>query len=209
MDAFLHLANLLFLGSYLVRDILWLRVFSVVAMVALCPYYYSSGLLQPIGWSALFIGINFVQIYRLFRERRPVALDARSQRLHRLAFSALTPRAFHKLATAGRWSDVAAGERLIACGQQLDALRVIVSGEVAVQIDGATVAVLGDGRLVGEMSFLTGGAPSADVVAVTATSVLGWQRDELQRFLADNPEIRAGLQLVIGTDLACKLRGDR
>jgi len=39
-DLWITGANLLYLASYSVRDILWLRILTIVAAVLLIPYYY-------------------------------------------------------------------------------------------------------------------------------------------------------------------------
>ena len=40
MTTFIHIANVLYLVSYLVRDILWLRWLTVIAICTLMPYFY-------------------------------------------------------------------------------------------------------------------------------------------------------------------------
>ena len=44
MDYLINIANVLYLFSYLVRDILWLRILTVIAASFLIPYFY----LRPI-----------------------------------------------------------------------------------------------------------------------------------------------------------------
>ena len=92
MDYLIHVANVLFLLSYLVRDILWLRLLTIVAIGSLLPYYAGNGLYPPIYWNSVFIAINVYQIYRLLMERRPVRLTLEQQRLYRLGFDRLPPR---------------------------------------------------------------------------------------------------------------------
>jgi CRP-like cAMP-binding protein len=77
---------------------------------------------------------------------------------------------------------------------------------VRVEIDGESTAELRAGCLVGEMSFLTGKAPNADVVAMEPTRTVTWQEDILRKLLATNAELRAGVQEVIGEDLSAKLQ---
>ena len=57
MEALIHSANVLYLVSYTMRDILWLRVFTVIAACCLIPYFYfqTEPLLAPIYWNLLFI----------------------------------------------------------------------------------------------------------------------------------------------------------
>ena len=49
-DLWITGANLLYLASYSVRDILWLRILTIAAAVLLIPYYYLQS--QPL-WIAI------------------------------------------------------------------------------------------------------------------------------------------------------------
>jgi CRP-like cAMP-binding protein len=56
------------------------------------------------------------------------------------------------------------------------------------------------------MSFITGEAPTADVVAIDAIRYVSWPKTELKKFLAEHPPLRAAWQAVLGADLVSKLR---
>ncbi|HZS40286.1 MAG TPA: cyclic nucleotide-binding domain-containing protein [Polyangia bacterium] len=208
MAYLIHVANVLFLCSYLVRDILWLRLLSVIAGFCLIPYFYfqSPPLWQPILWNVVFISLNAFQIARLLRERRPVRFSDEEQRLYQMVFRSLTPREFAKLLKLAHWSEAAPAECLVEQNQVLKRMMVIYSGLATVKVGDAAVAQLQPGRLVGEMSFLTGEKTSASVWTALRTRYVAWPADDLKRFLADNHELRSALQLVIGSDLATKLR---
>ena len=207
MAYLLHAANVLYLLSYLVKDILWLRLLTVVAGLLLMTW----ALLQPqplwasLAWNSLFLAINVVQSWRLVLERRPVHLSERETLLYRLAFRALTPREFVKLLALGRWEEAKPETRIVERARALDRLLVIASGRTAVHL-GERVVELGEGRFVGEMSFITGEAPTADVVAVEAVRYVSWPKNELNAFLAQHPALRAAWQAVLGADLVSKLR---
>jgi Popeye protein conserved region len=210
MQWFAHTANVLFLCSFLVRDILWLRLLSVVGGAALLPYYvYSQAeiLWVPMGWNLVFMTINSIQSYRLFLERRPVRLSADERLLYDQVFSSLSPRAFLDLLAVAQWREVQDDEGLVQDGKPLCELLLIAEGSAAVQIDSRQVASLAAGSFVGEMSYLTGQAPSASVVATSPSRVVAWPCEPLRAYLAAAPEVRSGLQLILGTDLAHKLRG--
>ena len=69
VDDMVHVANVLYLTSYLVRDILWLRVLTIFAGLSLLPFYCNCSdhvLWAPIGWNALFITVNLIQIGILY-----------------------------------------------------------------------------------------------------------------------------------------------
>lgn len=203
-----HAANTLYLLSYLVRDILWLRVLTVVAGSMLLPFYYfqPTPLWAAIAWNLVFTAINVHQIRRLLLERRPVQLTEDEQQLYRLAFRSLTTREFVRLVRLGRWCEARPSECLVEQGQALDRLMVIHAGRAAVRVDGAQVATLETGRFVGEMSFLTGEPTSASVWSLEPLRYVTWPKSVLEPFLRSNPELRAALQMVIGTDLVAKLR---
>jgi hypothetical protein len=208
MVVLIHVANVFFVLSYLVKDILWLRLLSVLGGVVLLVYYLvmPAPLWAAIGWNLLFFSINMWQIRILLLERRPVVFTPDEMRLHQLSFRALTPREFAKLLTLARWDDVAGVAEIVHHGEALDRVMVIASGRARVDVDGAAVKELGPGRFVGEMSFLTGAAPNADVVAIDPVRTASWKQTELRAALRGNAELRAAVQMVIGEDLVAKLR---
>jgi CRP-like cAMP-binding protein len=208
MQALIHVANVIYLFSYLVRDILWLRLLTIVAGLVLLAYFalLPEPLWPAIGWNVLFSVINAYQVYLLWLERRPVVFTDEEQRLYRLAFRTLTPREFKKLVGLGSWQDAAERFRLVEKGRELERMMVICSGSVHVEVGDKRLAELREGQLVGEMSFLTGEFPNADVVAAEPTRLVSWPKANLREFLDKNPELRSALQMVIGKDLAGKLR---
>jgi hypothetical protein len=208
MSILIHVANVMYLLSYLVKDILWLRLLSILGGALLMIMYALAvpPLFTPLAWGTVFAGINAYQIYLLVLERRPVRLKEEEQRLYQRVFRSLTPREFVKLLALARWERAGAAERIVEKGRPLDRMMVIVSGTTAVQVDGTALTQLGEGQFIGEMSYITGEPPSADVVAVEETRYVSWPQQDLKRFLAGNRALEAAMQLVIGTDLVAKLR---
>ncbi len=209
MDWLIHIANVLFLLSYSVRDILWLRALTVVASIPLLAWFALHAAEPdwvPIGWNLVFLSINGYQLVRLLSERRPVVLRADELRLHQLVFSALRPRQMLALSRAGAWRDAEPSTVLARAGEPLSELMVLSEGCAAVHVAGARVAELGPGKLIGEMSFLTDATPRADVVLTAPSRYLAWDKRALHAFLEQHPEVRAAMQRAIGADLCAKLR---
>jgi hypothetical protein len=208
MIILIHAANVLYLLSYLVKDILWLRLLTVVAGLTLLAYYLllPAPLWVAVAWNCVFLAINAWQIRTLLLERRPVQFAPEELRLYEMAFRSLLPREFAKLLGLARWSDATAGERIVVSGKELDRVMVIGSGRVRVELEGTSPIELRPGSFVGEMSFLGGGAPNADVVALGPTRLLSWLQKDLREVLAGSAELRAAVQKVIGEDLIAKLR---
>jgi hypothetical protein len=208
MQNLIHFANVLLLASFLVRDILWLRLLNVLAGVMFITYCATASpvMWASAGWNALFLIINLVQIWRLILERRPVRLRADELSLYQLAFRGLTPREFTRLLAIGSWEDAAAGQRLVEQGVVLDRLLVVSRGTIDVLVGDARVAQLKPGQLVGEMSFLTDAKTSAAVVTAEPTRYLALPTEPLRALFKRYPELRAAMQMVIGSDLVAKLR---
>lgn len=208
MESLIHVANVFYLFAYLVRDILWLRLLTVMASVCLSTYFFfrTEPLMPPIYWNLVFTSINVYWILLLLLERRPVHFKEAERKLYQMVFRTLTPREMQKLLNFAAWERAAPSQRIVKQGAPLDRIMVIYSGHVSVQVDGMEVAQLKEGQFIGEMSFLTDATTSASVVARDDVEYVAWPQHALKRFLDRNPELRAALQMVIGVDLAAKLR---
>jgi len=202
-----HVANALYLISYAVRDILWLRLITVLggAMLVLSFFLSPEPPIPAILWNALFLVINLVRIDLLIRERRPIPLAADEQHLANLVFRTLRPRELVRLLRVGAFVDHAADERLVTRGEPLDALLLVVRGTARVALADRAIEIA-DGTFIGELGFLTGKPPGADVEATSAIRVVRWPLAPLRAFLDDNPDLRATMQQVLGSDLATKLQ---
>jgi CRP-like cAMP-binding protein len=208
MTSLLHLGNVLYLVAYSVRDMLWLRVLTVIATLCLIPYYYAQPrpLYEPIAWCALFTAVNLGQIALLILERRPVFLGEEELHLYRTIFRTFKPREFAKLLSAAEWKKARLGDELLRQDQPVPALMLISSGHGAVEVDGRRVAEVSSGQFVGEMGFLTGQPASARVVAGSPTDYLAWPAARLRVLLSASPELHVKMQGVLGCDLVEKLR---
>lgn len=67
MDLLIYLANTLYLAAYFVRDMLLLRLFSLLAALSLVGYFATRTevLAEVIAWNLVFATLNVVQLVRL------------------------------------------------------------------------------------------------------------------------------------------------
>jgi CRP-like cAMP-binding protein len=205
---FIHVANVLLLVAYSVRDILWLRVFAVASSVIALPYFVLQPTPQwaPIAWSVVFAGINSFQSWRLYLERRPVKLTPDEEEVRRLAFAQLAPRKVLQLVSLGSWTTAAPGERLIEHGAPAEAIALVVGGKVRVSKDGRVLGELGPGDIVGSALVLSGAPADVDAVTVEPVRALRWNLATLRSYLEADPETRIVFQRSLTLDLAGKLR---
>jgi hypothetical protein len=208
MDVLGHLGFLLIALSFLVRDMVWLRTLSVVSQVVLIVYNYfgpPEPLWLVIAWSLAFLGINLVQIWALFNERRGVQFSEREQALYTRIFSSLSPIEYMKLLRLGQWKTVEAGTTLALAGRPLNDVLFIYDGGATVQRDGQVLARLSDGAFIGEMEFFSHKAATATVVVDAPTTCLSWSQADLRRLLTRNPAMTPAIQAAFSADMVQKL----
>lgn len=203
----INVANVVYLASYAVHDILWLRILTVVAAVSLVPYYLfqPTPLWTPIIWNGIFVAINAYWIVRLLLERRPVRLTADERRLRELAFPSLTAREALNLYRTGRWEDLAPGASIVQHDKSQQRLSVILRGIADVLDHGEAVGELGEGQFVGEIDTRADSLTGIDVVVRTRMRVMCWPRAPLEAFLKSRPDVALALERSIGLQLRHRL----
>lgn len=199
-----HVAYTLIFFSFLVRSILWLRALAIIASFTSIAYNYYvpvEPLWVPIQWNCIFIITNFVQITITLLERRNFALDGHEAYLHDRFFSELTSAEFKKLIKGGHLRTSEENETLIKQHTKVEALMVVIEGEVQVLSNGREVTKLGKGQFLGEMSFLTGEPTKGEVRALGETQYFFWDKFALKELIAKKPKMMNAIQKVLSNQL--------
>jgi CRP/FNR family cyclic AMP-dependent transcriptional regulator len=105
---------------------------------------------------------------------------------------------------------VAPGETLIYEGEAINALYIILSGllSVSISVEGETeLALLSEGEVVGEISFVDSRPPLATVKAITRSEVLAIPRYALSLQLHRNAGFSSRFYQGICLCLASRMRG--
>jgi hypothetical protein len=205
-----HLSFVLAATSFLLRDILLLRL--VAAVASLFNIAFAFGGLPTtnwivIAWQCVFIAINLAWSVRLVRERSGIRFSDEERELYQTVFRAFAPVEFMKLVRLARWARAEPDTVLTEAGQPVPDLMLVYNGAVEVALADGGVRRLRDGAFVGEFSFVRGGAASATVRVVEPTRYLAWSKPALVALLQRNPAMRSALQTVISEDLTKKLIG--
>ena len=203
-----HLASVLTMAAYLLKDILWLRVltiFSCFAGIAFNYFVPASPLWTVIYWNVLFAVINIVQVAIIIRERTGIQFSEEEKELHDTLFKNFAPFEFMKLMRIGKWREAKPGEVLAVEQKPLEAVMLIYNGLVGVEQNGQEVAKLKDGNFIGEVSFITEGTATATVKALMPTRYIAWPKASIKALLNRNPSMRFAMQAMLSTDLSKKL----
>lgn len=204
-----NFSYLMLAASYLVTNMYWLRALAIVALGLEGVYFFFSGaapLWVGIGWAAVFVGINAVQLAIMARNRLRVRLSGEEHGLHKQRFGKLDQVNFDRLARAGHWQNVPPGTVLAEEGQAVDSVYLLLGGNARVDSAGRTIAMVQPGSFIGEMSFLSGEPAAATVTTVAPSRVFAVPQERLRDLLRSHDEIRVVLQELFGHDLVQKLR---
>ena len=143
-----HLAFGLIAFSFLVKDILYLRLVSVLASLFSVFYNYTIPI-EPmwlaINWNIVFIVVNIYHIAVLIYEKRPVQMSPKYKELYETMFKDMTPVEFLKITKIADWIHFKEGEVITQQKHTVDTLNLIYNGTVNVTVDGSKVAQLKDG----------------------------------------------------------------
>ncbi len=144
--------------------------------------------IQRAGWSFPFPHRQLVSTP--LREPFPNQRDeimAGLQQSH--LFDALTHEEAEYLADSAVLRPYAPGEQVVRQGDAGSSLFFVLRGEVLVVVDGVRVAELGQGRMFGEMSLLTGEPRRATVTAKSEVLLAELTKTSLQHLLCSNERL--------------------
>lgn len=132
--------------------------------------------------------------------------------MHKVAFflGALEGNDVEWLLQVGNKMELPTDAVLIHEGKNIKALYILLDGELMVTAgEGAnlrTIAKLGVGEIVGELSFIDHRPPSATVKAAGDIQVLAIPRDALDQKIAEDPGFSSRFYKAVGVLLASRLR---
>jgi len=194
--------------SFFAKDMLFLRIISIVASVVGIAYNYwipFGPIWIPIIWNLLFISINSYRIVGIILDRRAVQFNDEELELFETVFKNFTPLEFMKLMRVGRWHDAQSGFEFARQGEAVEGLFLLYNGEVSIKKAGVEIGRLKDGSMIGEISFIRGGYASATVTASCDSRYIHWSTTELKNLLMRNPSMDIGMKQVFSMDLTKKL----
>jgi hypothetical protein len=207
LNALDDLANLTFLGAYWVKDILWLRLLSIVGSLLVIPFYLlqREPLWTPIAWSCVFISVHAVRTWGIVKARRPVAFTADERLLYDKTFNTLSPQQFKRLLAIGEWQDLERGYVLHSTGDPPDSLEAIVRGELEARRHGRMLGHARPGDLAGLASVLSGSPELYDATVTQPARVIRWRRADLQKFAGADESLTSALRKIAAAALADKI----
>ena len=138
-----HLAFGLIAFSFLVKDILWLRIVSILASLFSVFYNWvipAEPMWIPIGWNFVFVLLNLYHIAIIIYEKRPVDMSPKHKELYETMFKNMTPVEFLKITKIADWVQFKSNELITQKGHSVPTLNLIYNGTVDVLVEDKKVA---------------------------------------------------------------------
>ena len=203
-----HLAFGLIAFSFLVKDILYLRVLSILASLFSVLYNFYIPV-EPtwlaINWNIIFVLVNIYHIAVIIYEKRPVKMSTKEKELHETMFRGLTPVEFLKITKIAQWKKYKTPLPIITQGKPVKDLILIYNGTVDVLVNDKKVAELKDGQFVGEMSFLTEKPATATCKVEHNAECLVWPQKDFKDLLKRNPSLYFTIQSLLSEQVSNNL----
>lgn len=208
LDYIVHAGSAVFLIAYIVRDQLLLRAFVVIGTILYVIYYLllPDPLWSPLVWNSLFIIINCVMMFVIYKDRAMFSMSEEEEKLYRI-FYTLSPGEFRTLMRISTWTKADKVETITTKGEVPEHLFFILDGDVSIRREKKSFNA-GPGVFIGELAFLTKNPATATVKINKNATAVSWKVGELTRLLATRPQMRIAFDALVNMDLAAKLSKD-
>ena len=192
-------------SAYLLRNILWLRILLVLASTIYIISGVNLGITSMIGWNTAFLLINTYHIILLILDKVTINLPDNTASIYRQYFSTLSTREFKKLIVSNHFISVK-NEAIIRQSEVTDKIYIILNGYVDIVRSNSAIASLGEGDMIGEMSFMTKDPASAQAIARGEVLCAFWTHDDMDKLKLKNINLYNKFIAIIGCDLVRKLK---
>ncbi len=203
-EYFYSIAALFSLSAYLLSNMLWLRIFLVLAAIVYIITGVSLGITSMVGWNSAYLAINLYHITLLLLDKSTINLPEGTKDIYQQFFSSMSTREFKKIISTNQFCTVRS-EKLIDEGETTDKLFIILKGKVSIERSEKIIALIEPGAFIGEMSFMSNEPAAASAIAVETVQYAYWKHDDIEKLKQKNINSYNKLISIIGRDLVRKL----
>ncbi len=146
-----------------------------LVLLSLTEAFNLSSALVQMAW----IVLSVIGLIRMAWARSTSRFSAEERGFLATHFASLPPHLARRFLNLGHWQSVSAGTILTRQGAPVRELVYIADGSAEVRAHGATMAELGPGALIGEMTVMHGATATADVEIATNAYIFTLPRKAL------------------------------
>jgi signal transduction histidine kinase len=201
-----HFTYFLLIASMLMRRMVALRLLAVASGVAKI-IYRGVFILDPVSvlWETIFVVVNVVQLALIWYYEHHHRFDDDHQHFADNMPDTVDRSAIKRLLDLADLERYEPGTVLTVEGQAVTKLVYIAEGIVKIEHGERLVAICGPGDYIGELSFLSGKAATANATVVKPTRALVFDQARLTASVASDAQLRRTLESALNKNLAGKL----
>lgn len=195
--------------AWLLKDILWVRIWTIISFSVYLVFLISEPLLNisDMVWTYLYIIVNVIWVIILILQRRPRKFEGVAKETRELCFQAISDHQFAKIWSLGKVKYIPEDISLTEVGKLPQSLWLVIEGQINVNLPNGKNIILDRGQFLGEQSFLTDEPASATSKSGQGgTKVLVWDREKLLKFVKKNSQFFEIIRLVLLSDVISKVR---
>lgn len=201
-----HFTYFLLIVSMLMRRMVWLRSFAVASGVAKI-IYRAFFVFDPVSvlWETVFVLVNIGQLLLIwYYERHHRFTEDQRHFVDSMPLS-VERRVLKRLLSFATVREIPADVVLVREGEVVKDLLYVATGVARIESAGRIIAVCGPGDYLGEMSFLSGEAATATVVASKPMRVLAFDQQRLRASVNSDAAIHRAMEAGLNRNLVGKL----
>lgn len=201
-----HFTYFLLIVSMLMRRMVWLRSFAVASGVAKI-IYRAFFVFDPVSvlWETVFVLVNIGQLLLIwYYERHHRFTEDQRHFVDSMPLS-VERRVLKRLLSFATVREIPADAVLVGEGEVVKDLLYVATGVARIESAGRIIAVCGPGDYLGEMSFLSGEAATATVVASRPMRVLAFDQQRLHAAVISDAAIHRAMEAGLNRNLVGKL----
>jgi CRP-like cAMP-binding protein len=221
-EVFGHASFLVVATSYAVDDFLMLRIIAVIGSTSMLvfTYFHPHGrvLWLPFKWNLLFIAINGYRIFHVYYSRYSANhfLSRELQDRYESSFFLMDKVDYYRLMRNAEIKEYRRGDLIVAQGEQVPVVRMVLNGKLKVLRDGQLTYMLEENNFLSEAGMHVGLLVPVSIESCCSivadddtVRLLCWDRKELVHIMKVHESLRRSLKAIMSWDLVRKLKGQR
>ena len=208
VDVIGHLSFVIVAISFLMKDIIWLRAFSIFSGIVGITYNFTipvGPLWIPIIWLTIFIAINIYMIIIFYVANRKSGFSEEDIKIWKKNFWGLSAEEFRNIRKIIIEKNFHPNSKVLEKNKETNYVYFINSGLLKVNIDGDIPKKLSSGDVAGEMSFISNSNANADVISETTTRCLAVEKTKLRKAMLRSPSFHISMTNLFNQNLMKKI----
>ena len=203
-------ANIVFGFAFIVKEMMTLRIITVISCVMFVAIsifvgLHVPGMMSTLIFSSINIVVNLFHILRLVYLRTHISLPKALKPLHEQFFNSLKPREFMLVISLADKLNAKKNDVIIQQGKPSD-LILLTKGIVTIEVDTKKVAVQEKACFLGEFSLVREATATASVIVDQDITYYQWPRQSMETFYNKYPDVFEKLTTLLVLSVMKKMK---